>query len=104
MARKGDGVEALANYVLSRPREQESFKRLDARNRRNTFLQCWTIKEAYLKAIGKGLLVPPTMVEVYVRHGERARLQSLLGDVRAASRWFVELIVPREGYIISVPW
>jgi 4'-phosphopantetheinyl transferase len=101
-------VEALANYVLS-PREQDSFKRLHARDRRNTFLQCWTIKEAYLKAIGKGLLVPPTMVEVSVRHGERAGMQSLLGDVRAASRWFVELIVPGEGYIGAVatcggPW
>ena len=43
-------VEALANYVLSR-RERDSFKRLDPRNRRQAFFQCWTIKEAYLKAI-----------------------------------------------------
>jgi 4'-phosphopantetheinyl transferase len=105
---KAMDVEALADYVLSRS-EQESFKRLDARDRRNTFLQCWTIKEAYLKAIGKGLLVPPTTVEVSVRHSERAGLQSLLGDVHAASSWFVELIVPREGYIGAVatrggPW
>jgi 4'-phosphopantetheinyl transferase len=105
---KAMDVEALANYVLSR-HEQESFKRLDARDRRKAFLQCWTIKEAYLKAIGKGLLVPTAMVEVSFRPGERVGLQSIFGDVRATSRWFVDLIVPRQGYIGAVatrggPW
>lgn len=94
-------VEALADYVLAR-REQDSFKRLDARDRRKAFLQCWTVKEAYLKAIGKGLSVPPAMVEVSFRPSERAGLQSIFGDVNAASRWFVDLIVPREGYIGAV--
>jgi 4'-phosphopantetheinyl transferase len=101
-------VEALADYVLSR-RERDSFKRLDPRDRRKAFFQCWTIKEAYLKAIGKGLLAPPTMVEVSFRPGERAGLQSIFGNERAASRGCAELVVPREGYIGAVategdPW
>jgi 4'-phosphopantetheinyl transferase len=95
---KAMDVEALADYVLSR-REQDSFKRLDLRNRRKAFLQCWTIKEAYLKAIGKGLFVPPTMVEVSFRPGQRPGLRSIFGNERAASRWCVELVVPREGYV-----
>jgi len=94
-------VEALADHVLSR-RERDIFKRLDPRDRRKAFFRCWTIKEAYLKAIGKGLLVPPTMVEVSVRPGERAGLHIIFGDEHAASRWCVELVVPREGYIGAV--
>jgi len=101
-------VEALADCVFSH-RERDSFNRLDPRDRRKTFFQCWTIKEAYLKAIGKGLLVPPTMVEVSFSPGERAQLHSIFGDVRAASRWCVGLVVPREGYVGAVategdPW
>ena len=101
-------VDELADYVLSR-RERESFERLDPRDRRQAFLQCWTIKEAYLKAIGKGLSVPPNMVEASFRSGERVGLQSIFGDERAASRWCVELVVPREGYVGAVateggPW
>lgn len=100
-------IGVLADYALS-CREQDSFKQLHACDRRKAFLQCWTVKEAYLKAIGRGLFVPPTMVEVSY-FGERAGLQSIFGDVRAASHWFVDPIVPREGYIGAVairggPW
>jgi 4'-phosphopantetheinyl transferase len=94
-------VEALVDHVLS-CREQDNFKRFDPRDQRTAFLQCWTIKEAYLKAIGKGLLVPPAMVEVSLRSGRRAALQSIFGDAGAASCWFVNLVAPREGYIGAV--
>lgn len=94
-------VDALADFVLSR-REQDGFNHLDPRDRRKAFLECWTVKEAYLKAIGKGLLLPLNMVEVCLRSGERAGLQAIFGDERAASRWCVQLVVPREGYVGAV--
>jgi 4'-phosphopantetheinyl transferase len=105
---KAIDVDALADFVLSRC-EQDGFKRLDPHDRRKAFLQCWTIKEAYLKAIGKGLFLPPNTIEVCLRPGERAGLQSIFGDERAASRWCVQLVVPREGYVGAVaiegiPW
>jgi 4'-phosphopantetheinyl transferase len=101
-------IEALADYVLSR-REQESFERLDPSDRRKAFLQCWTIKEAYLKAIGKGLFVPPAVVEVSFRPGARVQLQSIFGDASAALRWFIDPVEPQEDYIGAVateggPW
>jgi len=98
---KAIDIEVLTDYVLSR-REQDSFKRLDPRDQRKAFLQYWTIKEAYLKAIGKGLFVPPNIVEVSFRPGEQPGLLRIFGNERAASHWCVELVVPREGYVGAV--
>jgi 4'-phosphopantetheinyl transferase len=105
---KAIDVEALADHVLS-SREQDNFKRLDPRDRRKAFIQCWTIKEAFLKAIGTGLSVPPTTVEVRLGPEEPPRLRRVFGSERAASRWFTDLVVPRKGYIGALairedPW
>jgi hypothetical protein len=54
------------------------------------------------RSLGKGLFVPPAMVEVSLRPGGRAGLQSVFGNARAASCWFLDLIAPREGYIGAV--
>ena len=46
------------------PRENEALAALPARERDQAFLTCWTRKEACLKAIGVGLLVPSDSFEV----------------------------------------
>ena len=91
-------TEALSDFVLS-DREREAFRRLDPSDRQRAFLQCWTQKEAYLKAIGQGLYVSPASVEVCFGPGEAAGLKSVAGGSRAAARWFVDLVEPSEGYI-----
>lgn len=45
-------------------RENAALAELPARERDHAFLTCWTRKEACLKAIGIGLLVPPCSFEV----------------------------------------
>jgi 4'-phosphopantetheinyl transferase len=94
-------TEAVGDFVLS-DREREAFRRLDPSDRQRAFLQCWTQKEAYLKAIGQGLYVSPASVEVCFGPGEAAGLKSVAGDSRAAARWLVDLVVPCEGYIGAV--
>jgi len=86
---KAIDVDALVDFVLSR-REQDGFKRLDPHDRRKAFLQCWTIKEAYLKAIvsarGGGCLrragsrPKPCRVNRWLRHP--SSLGQRLGDDR----------------------
>lgn len=56
-------VDALAPRVLS-PREVSALAALDPAARLRRFLEYWTIKEAWLKAMGTGLRVAPTSVEV----------------------------------------
>lgn len=55
-------VDALAPRVLS-PREVDAIATLAPDARTHRFLEYWTIKEAWLKAMGTGLRVPPTSVE-----------------------------------------
>jgi 4'-phosphopantetheinyl transferase len=94
-------IEAVGDFVLS-DREREAFRHLDPSDRRRALLQCWTQKEAYLKAIGRGLSVSPAAVEVSLGPDEVAGLKTVAGDARAAAEWFVDLVVPREGYIGAV--
>jgi 4'-phosphopantetheinyl transferase len=94
-------TEALSDFVLS-DREGEAFRSLDPSDRQRAFLQCWTQKEAYLKAIGLGLYVSPASVEVCLGPGEAAGLKRVAGDSPAAARWFFDLVMPCEGYIGAV--
>ncbi|MEM6455496.1 MAG: 4'-phosphopantetheinyl transferase superfamily protein [Acidobacteriota bacterium] len=62
-----------------------------------TFFRCWTRKEAYLKATGKGLSLPLDRFEVSLVPGTPARMRALDGDVEAARDWtLVHLALDRE--------
>jgi 4'-phosphopantetheinyl transferase len=94
-------TEPVSDFVLS-DREREAFRRLDPGDRQRVFLQCWTQKEAYLKAIGQGLYVSPASVEVSLGPDHAVGLKSIAGDLGAAACWYVDLVVPRVGYIGAV--
>jgi 4'-phosphopantetheinyl transferase len=57
-------VEPFAARFLSAA-EQRALARRPAPQRREALVACWTRKEAYLKATGAGLSVPPATVEVW---------------------------------------
>lgn len=61
-------VEALARRVLSAS-EHRAWKGLDAGARRSRFFEYWCLKEAWLKAEGTGLRVPPASVGVTFTSG-----------------------------------
>lgn len=50
-------LELLADTVLS-PRELARFRAAAGSGRRWVFFRCWTLKEAYAKAVGLGLRLP----------------------------------------------
>ena len=94
-------IEALAIQVLS-SRERDALRRLDRRFHQEAFLRCWTQKEAYLKATGEGLNVPPDQVEVSFAPGRKPGLKKLSGNARGAEQWLVQVVVPRVDYIGAV--
>ncbi|MBI3153479.1 MAG: 4'-phosphopantetheinyl transferase superfamily protein [Chloroflexi bacterium] len=64
----------------------------------NGFYKLWTCKEAYLKANGSGLTVPLNQAEISFSKNDTAKLTSIGGDVKEASKWRLELFKPVEGY------
>ena len=65
--------QLLAGLCLS-DYEQEWFRQLAPEAKPDTLLAIWTIKEAYLKAIGTGLTIPPASIELAFTQTEGYRL------------------------------
>lgn len=61
------------------------------------FFNCWTRKEAYLKATGEGISESLPRVEVTLMPGDAPRLLSLAGDGLVAAEWTFILSNPRGG-------
>src|SRR5260370_35013451 len=100
--------EALLDDVLA-TREQDAFKQLDPCYRKAALLRCWAQKEAYLKALGAGLAIAPTEVEVGFGPGKPSALKGSLGDAETGACWFVDVIAVPPDYVGAVaisggPW
>ena len=67
-----------------------------------TFFNCWTRKEAYLKAVGEGLAAPLDSFDVTLAPGEAPRMLTLEGDAGRAARWFFHHLRPAEQYIGAI--
>ncbi len=108
----GVDIEALDRRVPSRGliertlniREREQVMRAGADRRTAAFLEYWTVKEAYVKALGVGLAIDLRGVGVE-RCADRPRL-----DLPEGSReWRVRRLRPRPGIVGAVvadgaPW
>jgi 4'-phosphopantetheinyl transferase len=76
------------------PSEASALEALPPEQQTVAFLNCWTRKEAYLKAIGLGLSVPLDSFDVSLAPGEPARL--LRG---ADPKWQLHSFVPAPEYL-----
>lgn len=90
--------EPLAERFFS-PRESTVLRSLPPELRREAFFHCWTRKEAYIKANGKGLSLPLDQFDVSLRPGEPARLLATRHDPDEVHRWSMHNLLPAEGYV-----
>lgn len=81
--------------------EAEALGRLAVEDQALAFLRLWTAKEAYLKATGEGLSVPPSSVEVAWSRPEEAAPVRLAGDP-SPGHWWVRELHPSAGFIGAV--
>ncbi len=93
--------ELLAERFFS-PREAAVLRSLPTRLRREAFFRCWTSKEAYIKAHGKGLSLPLDQFEVSLHPDEPAGLLATQHDPPEAKRWSLRSLFPGEGYVATV--
>ncbi|MHB1426768.1 MAG: 4'-phosphopantetheinyl transferase family protein, partial [Gemmataceae bacterium] len=97
---EGDG-EPLAERFFS-PRETAVLRSLPPELRREAFFRCWTRKEAYIKAQGKGLSLPLDQFDVSLHPDEPAELLATQHDPQEAQRWSLRSLLPKEGFVATV--
>ena len=91
-------LEQIAERFFSLS-EREALRSLPPEVKPEGFFNCWTRKEAYLKAVGEGLAAPLDSFDVTLAPGEPPRMLTLEGDAARAARWSFRHFRPAEQYI-----
>ncbi|MCZ7647413.1 MAG: 4'-phosphopantetheinyl transferase superfamily protein [Planctomycetota bacterium] len=81
------------------PREVEAFREAPPPDRDRAFLNGWTRKEAFIKALGLGLLRNLGSFDVALKPGEEPRLLATRDDPDEARRWSLAAFEPAPGYL-----
>ena len=84
------------------PEEVADLEALDPLLQVTGFFNCWTRKEAYIKARGLGLSLPLSTFRVSLRPGSGAALLCYATDPTEMSRWSLQELAPGEGYVGSL--
>lgn len=97
-AAAGDGI---AGRFFS-AHEVATLRALPAARQARAFFDCWTRKEAYVKARGEGLSFPLADFDVSLRPGEPAALLCVRGDAQEAARWTLRALDVAPGYAAAL--
>lgn len=84
------------------PREVATLKQVPPNRRKEAFFNCWTRKEAYIKARGEGLSLPLEKFDVSLVPGEPAMLMNTQDDELEAKRWSLAELMPGPGYVAAI--
>jgi len=90
-------VDEVALHFFSAD-EKRNLETFTGRAKIEAFYNCWTRKEAYLKAQGAGLSFPLDQFDVSLRPGEPACLIATRPDPAEARRWQLSALDVAEGY------
>jgi 4'-phosphopantetheinyl transferase len=92
-------IEGLGERFFSMDECADLFA-LTAEARREAFFNCWTRKEAYIKAIGDGLACPLDSFAVTIRPHDRPAMRWIHGD--EARDWCLRAATPRPRFAAAV--
>ena len=90
-------ITGVAEYSFS-PAEVASLRSVPEGQRREAFFNCWTRKEAFIKAHGEGISLGLSRFDVTLRPGEPAALLRFDQDPAEAARWSMRALDAGAGY------
>jgi 4'-phosphopantetheinyl transferase len=83
-------------------REAALLRTLPKRQQEEGFYLCWTRKEAYIKAAGKGLSIPLDQFDVSLEPGNQAALLRNDLDPAETARWLFYSLPPTPGWALAL--
>jgi len=96
-----DHMDEIAKRFFS-PLEYEMLQQVSPADRLEAFFNCWTRKEAYIKAEGLGLWIPLDSFTVSVAPSEPARLMQLRSRSTDAGVWSIHHLRPAVNAVGAV--
>lgn len=100
MSRKSDQQKIAKRFFSAA--EWEDLCSVPQGQRREAFYNCWTRKEAYIKATGSGLSTPLNSFVVSLAPGRAARVLSVDGKPESASDWSLYHLKPAPEYVAAL--
>lgn len=94
-------ADAIAALVFS-PREHRAYLALDPEQKPQAFFNCWTRKEAFVKALGEGLRHPLHRFDVSLVPDEPARLQRVESTPGESCGWTLHAFTPGAQLVGAV--
>jgi 4'-phosphopantetheinyl transferase len=96
-------LESVARRFFAREETAELLA-LSETERTSAFFNCWTRKEACIKAMGGGLSIPLDSFQVTLLPGDAARMVRLAGSVDAAGGWTLHDFTPAPTYAGAIAY
>ena len=93
--------EQIAERFFS-PGEVAELRALPPSVQAEAFFNCWTRKEAYIKARGEGMAIPLNSFDVSLAPGAPAALLSVRRDLEECARWSLRAVASSAGYAAAI--
>jgi len=94
-------ADSLVEQFFS-PRERALYRALEPQYRQRAFFNCWTRKEALVKALGEGLRLPLDSFDVTLAPGEPAELLRIDERAGAECGWVIREFSPSPDVVGAV--
>lgn len=94
-------ADNIAARFFSR-RENAAYRALQPRDRPLGFFNCWTRKEAFIKALGDGLYYPLDCFDVSLAPDEPARILRVENTPGNECGWYMENFSPVPGFVAAI--
>jgi 4'-phosphopantetheinyl transferase len=96
-------MEQIANRFFS-PEEASELLGLPESARIAAFFNCWTRKEAYIKAKGGGLSIPLASFQVSLKPGAAPKMLGIDGSAEAARGWTLHHFDPAPDFTGAIAY